>query len=389
MRKFLLSLAFLPFMASAYNMWINGFFYNFDTSAQTAQVTYGDSAYKGHKIIPSVVLYKMGHYTVTSIDYHAFWNDIYLESVTMPNSITSIGEAAFADCTGLTEVKMGSGLTEIKKFAFISCKRLKEITIPKNVTSIGYEVFDGCAGLTSMSVDSENTTFDSRKNCNAIIVTASDSLIYGCQNTVIPSTVKTIAGGAFVDCTNLTTLIIPQNVKSIGGIAFRGCTGLTEMYCYSKEVPYTIKSAFDASNIYNATLYVPEEAVEAYKAAEPWKYFGNIVAITGEIPVTPKCATPTISFVDGKLKFGCETEGVEYHYEFSYPEGNKGVASEVPVTQTINVSVYATKEDYDDSDVVTEEINIGSTGIRGDVNRDGNVNGTDIQEVINIIVNAD
>ena len=218
MRKFLLSLAFLPFMASAYNMWINGFFYNFDTSAQTAQVTYGDSAYKGHKIIPSVVLYKMGHYTVTSIDYHAFWNDIYLESVTMPNSITSIGEAAFADCTGLTEVKMGSGLTEIKNFAFISCKRLKEITIPKNVTSIGNEVFDGCAGLTSMSVDSENTTFDSRKNCNAIIVTASDSLIYGCQNTVIPSTVKTIAGGAFVDCTNLTTLVIPQNVKSIGGI---------------------------------------------------------------------------------------------------------------------------------------------------------------------------
>ena len=110
----------------------------------------------------------------------------------------------------------------------------------------------------------------------------------------------------------------------------------------------------------------------------------------GSEPEVKKCATPTISFVGGKIVFDCETEGVEFVSEVTCSDSGKYSGSEIPVTSTYTVSVYAKKDGYEDSDVATKEIAVGgSTGIKGDVNEDGTVNGTDIQEVINIIVNAD
>ena len=110
----------------------------------------------------------------------------------------------------------------------------------------------------------------------------------------------------------------------------------------------------------------------------------------GSEPEVKKCATPTISFVGGKIVFDCETEGVEFVSEVTCSDSGKYSGSEIPVTSTYTVSVYAKKDGYEDSDVATKEITVGgSTGIKGDVNEDGTVNGTDIQEVINTIVNAD
>ena len=110
----------------------------------------------------------------------------------------------------------------------------------------------------------------------------------------------------------------------------------------------------------------------------------------GSEPEVKKCATPTISFVGGKIVFDCETEGVEFVSEVTCSDSGKYSGSEIPVTSTYTVSVYAKKDGYEDSDVATKEITVGgSTGIKGDVNEDGTVNGTDIQEVINIIVNAE
>ena len=111
----------------------------------------------------------------------------------------------------------------------------------------------------------------------------------------------------------------------------------------------------------------------------------------GSEPEVKKCATPTISFVGGKIVFDCETEGVEFVSEVTCSDSGKYNSSEIPVTSTYTVSVYAKKDGYEDSDVATKEITVGggSTAKKGDVNEDGTVNGTDIQEVINIIVQAD
>ena len=97
-----------------------------------------------------------------------------------------------------------------------------------------------------------------------------------------------------------------------------------------------------------------------------------------------KCATPTISFADGKLRFSCETEGVGYAYEITNADVKNGFASEVSMTGTYTVSVYATKEGLEDSDVATLAFSMGG-GMKGDVNNDSKVDIADVTAVINII----
>ena len=186
--------------------------------------------------------------SVTSIGSGAFYGCTGLTSITIPDSVTSIGVNAFCGCSGLTSITIGDSVTSIGRGAFEYCRGLTSITIPDSVTSIGDEAFycctgltsvtigkgvtsigdlafSGCTGLTSVTVDSNNKKYDSRNNCNAIIETESNTLIYGCKSTVIPDSVTSI-GDAFYGCTGLTSITIPDSVTSIGDWAFYKCTGL-------------------------------------------------------------------------------------------------------------------------------------------------------------------
>ena len=147
----------------------------------------------------------------------------------IPNGVTSIGNDAFGGCSGLTNVTIPDSVTIIGEYAFASCTSLTSITIPDSVTSIGRWVFSGCTGLTSIAVDENNTVYDSRNNCNAIIETATNTLIFGCKNTDIPNGVTSIGNDAFGGCSGLTNVTIPDSVTSIGDRAFSGCTGLTSI----------------------------------------------------------------------------------------------------------------------------------------------------------------
>lgn len=95
---------------------------------------------------------------------------------------------------------------------------------------------------------------------------------------------------------------------------------------------------------------MPAASVNLYKAVEPWKSFKRIVGVE---PETPKCEIPTISYENGKLKFGCATERAEYVYEITDPDVKKGFASEVQLSATYTITVYATKLGYDNSDTAT------------------------------------
>ena len=163
---------------------------------------------------------------VTSIGYTAFFGCTGLTSVTIPNSVRSIEYEAFRGCTGLTSVTIGNRVTVIGNFAFYSCTNLTSITIPNSVTDIGVGVF---TGLTSVSVESGNTIYDSRNNCNAIIETATNTLHIGCNTTIMPNNVTGIGQYAFNGCTGLTSMTIPDSVTSIDYSAFSGCTGLTSV----------------------------------------------------------------------------------------------------------------------------------------------------------------
>ena len=162
--------------------------------------------YTGSVVIPASVTYNGSTYPVTSICSSAFNGCSGLTSVTIGNSVTSIGSSAFNGCSGLTSV-----------------------TIPNSVTSIGDGAFGRCSCLKSIMVASGNTTFDSRSNCNAIIETASNKLIAGCKNTMIPSSVTSIGEYAFSGCSGLTSVTIPNSVTSIGSEAFGGCSGLKKV----------------------------------------------------------------------------------------------------------------------------------------------------------------
>ena len=140
-----------------------------------------------------------------------------------------------------------------------------------------------------------------------------------------------------------------------------------------------VTDAFDGSNIDDVILYVPVASVNLYKEVEPWKSFKAIVGVEEGVK---KCATPAITLVDGRLKFSCETEGVEYAYEITNSDVKKGYTDEVALTGTYKVSVYAMKEGYDNSDVATMEFSYGSNGEVCDVNRDGTVDVADIATII-------
>ena len=185
----------------------------------------GEAAFYWCKGLTSVTIPN----SVTNIERLAFHSCKGLTSVTIPNSVTEIGDQAFAGCTSLTSVTIPNSVTSIGFDAFTACYGLTSVTIPNSVTSIGGVVFDSCTGLTSIEVESDNRFYDSRNNCNAIIETATGKLIQGCNSTVIPNSVTSIGDFAFHNCSGLTSVTIPNSVTSIGDGAFDGCSGLTSV----------------------------------------------------------------------------------------------------------------------------------------------------------------
>ncbi|MBP3756333.1 MAG: leucine-rich repeat protein, partial [Prevotella sp.] len=157
--------------------------------------------------------------------------------------------------------------------------------------------------------------------------------------------------GAFQDCTSLTSITIPNNVTSIGWYAFYHCNGMEDVCCLAERVPTTNTYAFEYSHIQYATLYAPASAINDYKTTEPWNQFGTIKAIDGG--ETKKCATPTISYHNGKLTFGCETEGVEYRSSITDTDINDYTTQEINLSVTYTIKVYAMKSGCQNSDVAT------------------------------------
>ena len=324
--------------------------------------------------------------SVTAIGQLTFYGCTGLTSVTIPSSVTTIKNWAFEECTGLTSVTIAVGLTSIGAHAFYDCNSLTYVTIPNSVTNIGQQAFAGCNSLTSVTIPNnvESIEYGTFAGCYSIrniylpenlqvikesafsecvsltSVTIPNSVksieygtfekCYNIRNIHLPDNLQVIKQSAFSDCGSLNTISIPSKVEFIYQDAFSGCNSLTEIKAFPSTPPFIYNNTF--SN-FNATLKVPDAAKDAYIADEVWGKFTTIQTLTGEDVNIKICATPTISYSNGKLLFSCETEDVEYYYEITDADIKNGTSAEILLTATYNISVYATKAGYNNSDVAT------------------------------------
>ena len=187
---------------------------------------------------------------ISTIGAYAFAEYKGLKSVVIGNDVTSIAEGAFQGCTGLKDVTIGSSVTSVGQYAFRNCTGMQNLVVGNSVNSIGDVTFGNCGDLRSIVVVKGNSKYDSRDNCNAIIVTNTNTLLRGCRNTVIPEGIKTIGYYAFENCKGLAYINIPNSVTDINSNAF-SYSDLKELEIHCNKA---ISSTFSASFFGSTTL---------------------------------------------------------------------------------------------------------------------------------------
>ena len=185
----------------------------------------------------------------------------------IPNSVTSIGERTFYNCSGLTSVTIPNSVTSIGEDAFYNCSGLTSVTIPNSVTSIGEDAFYNCSGLTSVTIPNSVTSIESGtfRDCS------------GLTSVTIPNSVTSIGHSAFNGCSGLTSVTIPNSVTSIGTGAFYACK-LRNVLIKCATPPEIDNETFSNQTLYHATLYVPSGSWDAYaySSSKGWYQFINI-----------------------------------------------------------------------------------------------------------------
>lgn len=213
---------------SAYDFVADGIYYNIISNQELrVEVTHNGSevkSYKGDVLeVPNSVDYNGQTYTVTKIGQFAF-NQCEFKELVLPNTIEEIGYYSLSLCENLTSINIPASVKVIRSGAFSCCSNVKELVIPKTVEMIYYSggegPFEGMSGLDKLSVEDGNPNYDSRENCNAIIVSKTNTLIGACVNTIIPNSVTSISACPFYKNYRIQHINIPNSVTSIGSYAF-------------------------------------------------------------------------------------------------------------------------------------------------------------------------
>lgn len=197
--------------------------------------------------IPDVAMKGKTKYTVVGIGYMSFHQKSGSEkegitSIVLPATLKTIGENAFTGNKNLDKVEIPASVTSIGISAFMGCNSLSSVKLPEGITSLNSSIFAYCPSLASIAV---------------------------------PNSVESIDYGCFAECKALKTVVLGSGLKSMDVEVFLGCTNLTDIHSLATVPPTIYEATFPG---YTATLHVPNGCTDAYKAAEYWKNFNNIMA---------------------------------------------------------------------------------------------------------------
>jgi len=339
---------------------------------------------------------------VNTIGDSAFENCTSLSDVTLGDGLKSLSNNLFAGCTTLKSISIPANIKTIGEKAFSGCTSLSNIVFNSEVLTIGDACFENCNFMAlklpeGLSVISKQCFKD-------------NSSLTGIE---LPNSLVKISEESFAGCSKLEKISVPSTVNIIGENCFSGTNNLRIIKLYNQTPPSINENSFANLNYLTATLYVPDNSVEIYKNTEIWASFNFILPISksdvknkliyivdGEeykiyeietgVAITPeptpkkdgytfsgwsdipetmpahdvivtgtftknkeKCANPTIKYENGKLNMECTTDGVTYVTNITVADATQYYDATIQLSATYNISVYATKEGYDNSETVT------------------------------------
>ena len=297
-------------VVSAYDVLVNGVYYNLYPSSKKAVVTNekdnifnGSDIYTGAITIPESIFYNGKIFKITEIGKYAFFGS-KISSISLPNSIESIGDRAFYGCEELNNIDIPVSVTSIGIYAFCECEKISDIFIPQNVTVIGEGAFSSCSGLKSIRVADNNPKYDSRDNCDAIVETQTNTILMGCKNTTISNTIETIGVQAFAGCKALKSIKLANSVTTISEGAFAE-SGISEIIL-PNTVSYIGNYAFQ--NTHLRTITIPKSVLGIGE-----------VAFSGNDSLTSVYLENGIGIIHSNAFSACENLKDVYCYSIDVP----------------------------------------------------------------------
>ena len=320
----------------------------------------GSNAFYNCDILATVTL----HEGLESIGATAFYSMPALKTIVIPSTVTTIGNGAFYNCTSLTSAVLPAGLKAIPETIFRDNKLLADITLPTaletigqyafagtaittmqlpaTVTQLGEGVFNGCKQLTNMVIPEGVTELGKALFAYCSVLTS----------ITLPTTLQRVGKESFYACPSLESIVLPASLKTIGSGAFNDSPKLMSVYSQA-TTPATIEG--DPNSYYStdrdafntikqqATLFVPETAVEAYKNKQFWQEFGDHIVGSNLVP----CEQPTFTFDDYKLTIKTLTPGATIYYSDDGSDPTTGslrYTDVIPFTKNGIIRAIAAKE---------------------------------------------